>query len=139
MGRGESGTCQVSLIPRDRYLRLMIIRYFADPDEVFASDYVDAVVISTITPTHGPLTIKAVQSGKHVLLEKPISVNVDDSRPVVDAVNKGNVKVMLGFVRRCMFFRPPFPYAIPRFTGDFAFKLLLFASFALLAGKLTSP
>ena len=39
---------------------------------------------------------------KHVLLEKPISIDVNDSKPVVDAANaKPDLKVMLGFVRRC--------------------------------------
>lgn len=34
------------------------------------------------------------------MLEKPISINVDESRPVVDAARNAKTKVMLGFVRR---------------------------------------
>lgn len=41
------------------------------------------------------------------MLEKPISVDVEDSRPVVEAARKKkDVKVMIGFVRRCMYSVP---------------------------------
>lgn len=80
------------------------VKYYATPEEVFElpSDAVDAVLISTITSTHAPLTIAAIQKGWHVLLEKPISIDVEDSKPVVAAADANkDVKVMIGFVRRC--------------------------------------
>ncbi|WVQ77384.1 hypothetical protein IAR50_007069 [Cryptococcus sp. DSM 104548] len=74
---------------------------YADPEEVFDLPNIDAVVISTITSTHAPFTIKAIERGIHVLLEKPISVDIEDTRPVVEAASKRpEVKVMIGFVRR---------------------------------------
>ncbi|ODN74943.1 hypothetical protein L198_08194 [Cryptococcus wingfieldii CBS 7118] len=74
---------------------------YADPEQVSSLPNVDAVVISTITSTHTPFTMKAIEHGLHVLLEKPISVDVEDTRPVVDAASsKPEVKVMIGFVRR---------------------------------------
>jgi myo-inositol 2-dehydrogenase/D-chiro-inositol 1-dehydrogenase len=94
---------------------------------VFDLPDVDAVVISTTTNTHAPLTIKAIQKGKvsaaaaacpcwcslsdewpqHVLLEKPISIDVADSKPVVEVANANpSVKVMIGFVRRCEWAAP---------------------------------
>lgn len=77
------------------------VRLHTDPEEVFASPDIDAVIIATITATHGPLTLRAIETGKHVLLEKPIALDVDDARPVVAAAESAGVKVMLGFVRRC--------------------------------------
>lgn len=65
-----------------------------------ASD-VDAVLIASETNTHADLAIRAINAGKHVLLEKPISVDVDLSRPVVEAAAANpSVKVMVGFSRR---------------------------------------
>ena len=42
---------------------LMIGRVFTEPEEVFDMPDLDAVVISTITSTHAPLTLKAVAKG----------------------------------------------------------------------------
>lgn len=80
--------------------------YYPSPDDVFAlpAESLDAVVISTITSTHAALTIAALEKGWHVLLEKPISIDVEDSKPVVAAAEAAaarGVKVMIGFVRRC--------------------------------------
>ncbi|RSH80751.1 hypothetical protein EHS25_007087 [Saitozyma podzolica] len=77
------------------------VQYFEDPEQVFDLPGLDAVIISTITSTHAPLTIKAVEKGLHVLLEKPISIDVEDSRPVLAvADSRPDLKVMIGFVRR---------------------------------------
>lgn len=62
---------------------------------------VDAVLIASETSTHAELAIAAIRAGKHVLLEKPISVDVELSRPVVEAAAMNPaVKVMVGFSRR---------------------------------------
>lgn len=83
------------------------VAYYSTPDSIFSLPNIDAVVISTITSTHASLTIQAIERGIHVLLEKPISVDVEDSRPVVEAARKRkDVKVMIGFVRRCMYSVP---------------------------------
>ena len=43
---------------------------FADPQAMFASDAVDAVVIGVPNSFHAPLTIAALEAGKDVLVEK---------------------------------------------------------------------
>ncbi|RSH82098.1 uncharacterized protein EHS24_008302 [Apiotrichum porosum] len=66
--------------------------------EVLAMPNVDAVLIATETASHAKLTIEAVKAGKHVLLEKPISIDVDAARPVVEVVKQHpEVDVMVGF------------------------------------------
>lgn len=42
---------------------LMSGRVFTEPEDVFDMPGLDAVVISTITSTHAPLTLKAVAKG----------------------------------------------------------------------------
>ena len=44
----------------------------------------DAVVITTPTPTHLPLTAQAAEHGKHVFLEKPMALNLEEC----DAINR---------------------------------------------------
>ncbi|WWC61263.1 uncharacterized protein I303_103844 [Kwoniella dejecticola CBS 10117] len=77
------------------------ISYHTDPYEIFKLENIDAVVISTSTDTHGPLTLKALEANMHVLLEKPIDIDVEKSRPIVKAAeSKPGLKVAIGFVRR---------------------------------------
>lgn len=89
---------------RSEYTVLIRLSVHSDPEEIFARDDIDAVIIATITPTHARLATKAIEKGLHVLLEKPIAIEVKDSIPVVEAAEgRPDLKVMIGFVRRCEF------------------------------------
>ncbi len=49
---------------------------------------VDAVVIATHDPWHAPISIAAMEAGKHVYCEKPMTRYLDDAFRVADAVKK---------------------------------------------------
>jgi predicted dehydrogenase len=51
------------------------VRTSADFDEVLADPTVDAVSIATPPVTHHPLVKRALEAGKHVLVEKPLATN----------------------------------------------------------------
>ncbi|AFR94584.1 transposase subfamily [Cryptococcus neoformans C23] len=77
------------------------VQCYSDSADVIQSTNVDAVLISTETSEHARLALEAASAGKHVLLEKPISVDVDLSRPVVEAARKHpELKIMIGLSRR---------------------------------------
>lgn len=62
---------------------------------------VDAVVISTPDHWHALQTIEALQAGKHVYVEKPLSLCVAEGRAMVEAATRANKKtVQVGFHRR---------------------------------------
>jgi myo-inositol 2-dehydrogenase/D-chiro-inositol 1-dehydrogenase len=61
---------------------------------------VDALVVATATDSHAPLIIAGAQAGLPVFCEKPIALNVDDSRKVVHEVAEAGVEVQMGFQRR---------------------------------------
>lgn len=71
----------------------------ASVDDVLGSD-VDAILICTPTDTHADLIEKAVQSGKHVLCEKPVSLSVERIEQALPIVTKAGKAVMIGFNRR---------------------------------------
>jgi len=64
---------------------------------------VDAVMILTPPRTHAELTIAAARAGKHVLLEKPVDVDLPQARALVEAVERCNRKLAVVFQHR---FRP---------------------------------
>lgn len=55
----------------------------AELDEVLASPDVDAVAIATPAATHSPLAAAALKAGKHVLLEKPMTLAVRDAEELI--------------------------------------------------------
>lgn len=60
------------------------VRTYGDPRALFAADDVDAVAIATPNHTHAMLGVFAMQAGKHVYVEKPVSHVVDEGQRLVD-------------------------------------------------------
>jgi predicted dehydrogenase len=60
-------------------------------------DDVDLVDICTSNVTHMPIAIAAAKAGKHVLCEKPIAMNADEARRMLDAAREANVRHMVAF------------------------------------------
>ena len=61
------------------------IKQFTDPDKFFAEADVDAVVIATPHFFHHTYAIRALDAGKHVLVEKPIAVHKNLAKQMLDA------------------------------------------------------
>lgn len=74
----------------------------------------EAVVITTPTPTHLPLTALAAEHGKHIFLEKPMALNLEECDRILSVVKKNNVILQLGFMRR---FDPEFVVAAERIAA----------------------
>ncbi|MGE5072909.1 MAG: Gfo/Idh/MocA family oxidoreductase [Anaerolineae bacterium] len=71
----------------------------------------DAVVITTPTPTHLPIAALAADHKKHVFLEKPMALNLQECDAIREAVERNGVLLQLGFMRR---FDPEFVAAAQR-------------------------
>lgn len=66
---------------------------------------VDAVIIAVPTSYHFPLTIQAIQKGKHVLVEKPFVTTIKEAEQLLKLLEKEPVLVQVGHVER---FNPAF-------------------------------
>lgn len=71
-----------------------------DPERVFGDARVDAVLITTPTPTHAALVTRAAAAGKHVFVEKPVAATLTEAERVVEAVARAGVACQVGFQRR---------------------------------------
>ncbi len=67
----------------------------ASVDDVLTDDSVDAVVIATPVATHCDLALAAIESGKHVLVEKPLAASTGDGRKMVQAAADNGVVLMV--------------------------------------------
>jgi predicted dehydrogenase len=57
-------------------------------EKLLESDHVDAVSICTPNFIHMPIALKAMQEGKHVLVEKPLAMNTTEARDLIAAAKK---------------------------------------------------
>jgi predicted dehydrogenase len=61
-----------------------------------ALSHVDAVILATPPTTHAPLARLAVEAGKHVLVEKPLTTRSADARDLIAAADAAGVTLMVG-------------------------------------------
>lgn len=65
-----------------------------------ADDRIGAVSICTANDTHADLAVEALQAGRHVLIEKPLSTTLESALRVEEAATTAGAVVQVGFVRR---------------------------------------
>jgi predicted dehydrogenase len=71
-------------------------RVTGDFDELLADDALDAVVIATPVPTHYELAKKALEAGKHVLVEKPPAMTAAEMDELVALASGADLVLMPG-------------------------------------------
>lgn len=75
-------------------------RIYDDAQEAFADPDVDLVVIATPNETHCPLACAALEAGKHVLLEKPFALSVDEARKIIATAERAGRELCVFHNRR---------------------------------------
>lgn len=73
-------------------------RIYTSVEEMVADPQVDAVYIGTPNQTHCEYTITALNAGKHVLCEKPLAINAEEGRQMVEAARKSGRLLMEAMV-----------------------------------------
>jgi len=79
---------------------LELDRHYPDYRQALEDDAVDAVVVVTPTAYHKEIVVAAAEAGKHILCEKPMAMTVTECDEMIDAAEKNNVKLQIGFMRR---------------------------------------
>jgi predicted dehydrogenase len=65
-------------------------------DEVLERSDVDAVAIATPTRMHYPMAMKALDSGRHVLVEKPLATSVQECESLLETAEDKSLILMVG-------------------------------------------
>jgi UDP-N-acetylglucosamine 3-dehydrogenase len=76
------------------------VPYYSDPDKILDDPAVDLVSICTPTITHTELGLKALENGKHVLVEKPMANSVAEAEALIKAAESHHQWLTVGFVER---------------------------------------
>ncbi len=72
----------------------------SDYDEILADADIDAVLIASRHKDHARQAVAALEAGKHVFIEKPMAITMDECRAISDAVAASGKRLMVGFNRR---------------------------------------
>ena len=75
-------------------------KMYGDYDAMLADPQLEAVIVATSDAYHVPMSIKALEAGKHVLCEKPIGVSVEEGQKLADAVKRSGKVLQVGHMKR---------------------------------------
>jgi predicted dehydrogenase len=67
----------------------------ADFDDLLGDPTIDAVAIATPVSTHADLARRALEAGKHVLIEKPMTISIADAERLVELAAQRNLILMV--------------------------------------------
>ena len=70
-------------------------KVYKTADELFTKPAIDAVVIATPVDAHYPLAKKALESGKHVLVEKPMTSSFEQAKQLVELAKAKDLLLMV--------------------------------------------
>lgn len=98
LSKGKVARCELTAVcdayaPLDQYKPL---KTFTDPDQLFRSGEIDAVIIATPHYQHTTLGIAALKAGLHIMVEKPISAHKADAERLIAAAAQNPKLVFAG-------------------------------------------
>lgn len=87
---------------------------FGDVAEMLSSADIDAVSIIVPNKFHAPLSVQALNAGKHVFCEKPPALNAAEVQGMIDAADASGKRLMFNFNNRAR----PESYAMMGYVND---------------------
>lgn len=90
------GACDPNAEVRGRYGSEQGIPVFATLGEMLREIKPDAVYIASPHQFHAENVIEAAQLGVHVIVEKPLTINLDDAERMAQAVEKAGIHLVVG-------------------------------------------
>ena len=78
---------------------------YDDLEDLLSDRRIDVVYVATEVDRHADLTIAAVEAGKHVLVEKPMALDAQQCRSMIDAAERNGVRLSVAYYVR--FFEKP--------------------------------
>lgn len=87
----------------EEYVEKYGVKAYTDLAEMLKDDSIQVVNVCTPSGYHAPLAVQAANARKHVVVEKPIALTLEDTDQIIDACNRNGVKLSVVHPNR---FRP---------------------------------
>ncbi|CAN5733521.1 Gfo/Idh/MocA family oxidoreductase [soil metagenome] len=86
-------------------LRRMAVQHepnktFTSYEQMLSDDDIDAVVVAIADQFHVDATLRALDAGKHVLVEKPLGVSIEECKLVAEKADNTGLIVQVGSMKR---------------------------------------
>ncbi len=82
-------------------------KWHTDYTELLKDNSIDVVHVCTPNKSHSEITVAALDSGKHVMCEKPMAINSKEAMKMIEAAKRSGKKLSIGYQNR---FRPDATY-----------------------------
>lgn len=82
--------------------RHAVPNWYSSADELLNNPEINAVYIATPPVYHLPYALAALKKGKHVYIEKPVTLNATEAQLLAEAVNNSSNKVSIAHYRRAL-------------------------------------
>jgi predicted dehydrogenase len=87
-------------VAREKAARLRGVEWSTRYEDLLEDPEVEAVVVASPTPLHAEMAAATAAAGKHVFCEKPISLELEHTRQVIETARAAGVELQMGFHRR---------------------------------------
>lgn len=97
----QEGATLVSICDKDSNRRSMArsaypgVKVVEDPKDITTSSEIDMVAVVSPVSTHFALAREALEHGKHVFVEKPMTTTVDEGKRLVQLADEKNLLIMV--------------------------------------------
>lgn len=88
-----TGVTDVHEHSRKAFAEKYNVKAFDTVEDLLSSPLIDVVCICTPSGLHAPLTIRAAKAGKHIIVEKPMALNLQEADEIIEACEVNRVKL----------------------------------------------
>lgn len=85
---------------KDILQKFSIPNYYTKEEDLLRNKDIEAVYIATPAFLHVKQVVQAAEYGKHILCEKPMALTIEECEKMIDACEKNNVRLAMGFMMR---------------------------------------
>lgn len=90
-----AAVCDVEMEKAEKIGKTFGVPYYGDMDEMMRSEDVDVVSVLTESGNHARHVINLAKYGKHIVVEKPMALTLDDADAMIEACYENGVKLFV--------------------------------------------
>ncbi len=75
-------------------------RVESDPEKIYRDPDIDIIDVTLPTPSHPEFAIRGLESGKHVIIEKPLALTLAEAEAILEIARRSNRYLMVAHVIR---------------------------------------